>query len=77
MENPATHGPAEKTVRKVLDAWWALQPPLHAGLSLERQITDALREEGLLLEEPYRSPGQRPGHDGLTNIERDLGVKAP
>ena len=56
MENPNTHGMAEKVVRKVLDEFFENQErpitdpaKVICGLSLERQITDALRESGLLL----------------------------
>lgn len=55
MENPATWGEAERIVQQVLDDFFANQnkpitdPAKYiAGLSLERKITDALREAGLL-----------------------------
>jgi hypothetical protein len=55
MENPATWGPAERIVQKILDEFFDNQAkPITdesktiCGLSLERQITDALRAEGLL-----------------------------
>lgn len=52
MENPATWGPAEHVVREVLSRHYEnLRRPSEerqAGLSLERKITDALREAGLL-----------------------------
>lgn len=55
MENPATWGDAEHVVSKVLDEFHenqerAITDPDKAffGLSLERRITDALREAGLL-----------------------------
>lgn len=58
MENPATHGKAEKIVRAVLDDFFINQAkPItdetkkFFGLSLERQITDALREENLIRED--------------------------
>ena len=62
MENPATWGPAEKVVHKVLREARNVLPEfrdgrrvhpanLRFGLSLERQITDALREAGLLSED--------------------------
>lgn len=58
MENPATWGPAEKIVHDVLNEQDNILPRLRpspgevlCGLSLERQITDALREAGLLKEE--------------------------
>jgi hypothetical protein len=55
MENPATWGPAERIVRRVLSEHFMRiekvrlgeEDPVY-GLSLERQITDALREAGLL-----------------------------
>ena len=59
MENPATWGLAEKVLREVLDenaeyyrqvAQGEAEP--RYGPSLERRITDALRKEGLLREEP-------------------------
>lgn len=55
MENPATHGEAERVVGKVLDDFFENQekpitdPSKYiCGPSLERRITDALREAGLL-----------------------------
>ncbi len=54
MENPATWGKAEKRISEVHQAWLEnLHRPADervAGLSLYRQITDALREAGLLKE---------------------------
>jgi len=52
MGNPASHGKAEKIVRQVLDKWWAFQhdDDIVMGLSLEMQITNALRAEGMLKE---------------------------
>lgn len=58
MENPATWGPAEQVIRKVLDDdhQLSLSPEPICGLSLERRITDALRAAGLLKEiQPVRS----------------------
>lgn len=54
MENPATWGRAERIVNNVLDSYAVdqVRPEEHRtviGLSVERQITDALRAEGLLL----------------------------
>lgn len=49
MENPATWGPAEKIMHQILN-----QPPPPrgtAGLSVARQITDALRHAGLLADD--------------------------
>lgn len=55
MENPATWGPAEKIVQEVYVNWIeSMEKPADeriAGLSLYRQITDALREAGLLKED--------------------------
>lgn len=57
MENPATWGLAENTVRDVLAEFFENKAkPITdesktiCGLSLERQITDALRKTGLLKE---------------------------
>lgn len=54
MEDPATWGPAEKIIRKVRQDWLEnVHRPADervTGLSLERQIVDALREAGLLRE---------------------------
>jgi hypothetical protein len=52
MENPATWGTAERIVSDVLsrhDANMRSPSPV-IGLSVVRQITDALREAGLLSE---------------------------
>lgn len=53
MENPATWGKAEQVVNEVLkriDENSALPPDQRRiGLSRARQITDALRVEGLLV----------------------------
>jgi hypothetical protein len=58
MENPAARGPAEKLVRDVLDEFFRNQDrkitdpeKVICGLSLERRITDALREAGLMKED--------------------------
>lgn len=55
MENPASWGKAEHVVDNVLGEWWAnrekqMTDPTKriTGPSLARQITDALREAGLL-----------------------------
>ena len=55
MENPATWGEAERIVEGVLISFFENQDRRPAdpvkilcGLSLERQITDALRGAGLL-----------------------------
>jgi hypothetical protein len=54
MENPATWGPAEKIVDEILGRAFLNigKPPEERviGLSLPRQITDALREAKLLEE---------------------------
>jgi hypothetical protein len=52
MENPNTHGKAEQIVRQVLNEWWAFQhdDDVVIGLSIEMQITNALREAGMLRE---------------------------
>lgn len=50
MENPDTWGPAEKAVRKVLDEARNVLPEYRCGLSLERRITNALRDIGALKE---------------------------
>lgn len=57
MENPMTWGEAEKIVSRVLDEQDNILPRLRppsgevlCGLSLPRQITDALRKAGLLKE---------------------------
>jgi len=46
-----TWGPAEHIVRGVLRESQNVLPEFRAGLSLERRITDALRDAGLLKEE--------------------------
>lgn len=53
MENPATWGKAEEIVNDVILAEWDQQrrEEFTVGLSLTRQITDALRAAGLLIEE--------------------------
>jgi hypothetical protein len=70
MENPATWGRAERIVRNVLTNFYdnqarAVTDPakIMVGLSLERQITDALRAEGLLHAEgppPRAFLGEKP-----------------
>jgi hypothetical protein len=54
MENPATWGPAERIVDKILGEIvlnWGKPPEEKViGLSAARQITDALRAAGLLKE---------------------------
>jgi len=51
MENPTTWGPAEKVVHGILQERINILPEFRCGLSLERRITNALREAGLLKEE--------------------------
>lgn len=51
MENPATWGPAEKVVSRILAEQDDVESQFLCGLSLARRITDALREAGLLREE--------------------------
>jgi hypothetical protein len=57
MENPDTWGKAEHTVSNVIEQYFldkrkAMETgQFRAGLSLARQITDALRAAGLLKEE--------------------------
>jgi hypothetical protein len=54
MENPATWGPAERIVDEVLGkAILNMAKPVEErviGSSIARQVTDALREAGLLKE---------------------------
>lgn len=58
MENPASWGEAERVVSKVLtEAFERNQnPEFVIGLSLERRITAALREVGLLAEAESHRP---------------------
>jgi len=53
MENPATWGEAEKVIHDVMmkDHYAKQEEPGLCGLSLPRQIADALRKAGLLKEE--------------------------
>lgn len=51
MENPATWGKAEQVVHDVRLKWEEDRENVVLGLSLERRITNALRQEGLLLNE--------------------------
>lgn len=57
MENPTTWGKPERIVHDVLQQWWSEREvsrrsehgapgSVAAGLSLERRITDALRDAG-------------------------------
>lgn len=50
MEDPATWGPVEKIIDRVMEdhARARAEEPGLCGLSLARQIADALRKEGLL-----------------------------
>lgn len=52
MENPKTWGPAEHVVQEALDKAMDGFIKKQAGLSTTRQITDALRREGLLVDDP-------------------------
>ena len=45
-ENPATWGQAEKIIDAAYHNWWVGQDQLLCGLSLPRQIADALRAAG-------------------------------
>lgn len=51
MENPATWGKAERVVADAMEAADEAYRTGYVGLSTVRQITDALREAGLLKEE--------------------------
>lgn len=51
MENPATWTEAEHVVSRVLKEAWIDDGEFRCGLSVERQITDALRKAGLLNED--------------------------
>ncbi len=55
MENPATWGEAEHIVSRVIVAYEQRDPHI-VGLSLTRQITDALREAGLLVDRAEDEP---------------------
>jgi hypothetical protein len=48
MENPATWGPAEKVVDKVIREVYENRRAGITGLSMVRRVTDGLREAGLL-----------------------------
>jgi hypothetical protein len=50
MENPACWGEAERIIRRVRTEYEASRQAGRIGLSLEMQITMALREAGLLHE---------------------------
>jgi hypothetical protein len=51
MENPATWGRAERVVSDALEAALKARDEGYVGFSTPRQITDALRREGLLKED--------------------------
>lgn len=53
MENPATWGEAERIVHDALRRAEKARQEGRCGLSAVRQVTDALREACLLLDEPY------------------------
>ena len=48
MENPAAWGKAEYVVHEALEAAWVDTGANEYGISLARQVTDALRKAGLL-----------------------------
>jgi len=50
VENPATWGKAEQVVAEALEQAEESRRQMMCGLSEVRQITDALRREGLLKE---------------------------
>lgn len=56
MENPATWGKAEHVVHEALRVADAVRMDFVCGLSVERQITDALRAAGLLREDSVLLP---------------------
>jgi hypothetical protein len=58
VENPATWTPAERIVREVMRRPQYRDGQPIIGLSLERQITDALRAAGLLRESAVASDGE-------------------
>ena len=60
MENPATWGAAERVVHDVITEHFAHQDAGETlcGLSLERQITDAMRKAGLI---------EVPAEDGVSD----------
>jgi hypothetical protein len=51
MENPATWGRAERVISDAYEDWWKGHSRGRVGLSLARQIADALRNAGLLRDE--------------------------
>lgn len=51
MENPDTWGQAEKVIHEAHQDYWKHRAEGRIGLSLARQIADALRKAGLLREE--------------------------
>ena len=50
VENPSTWGEAERVVDEAMRRATELQEQGLMGLSVARQVTDALREHGLLVE---------------------------
>ena len=53
-ENPATWGEPEKIIDEVLDDYWRnrARPDPMIGWSLAKMIAEALRNAGLLLDQP-------------------------
>jgi hypothetical protein len=51
MENPGSWGEAEKIIDAAHKKWWGNRDKGKIGLSLPRQIADALRDAGLLNED--------------------------
>lgn len=76
MENPATWGPAEKLVHAVISEWQANHDAVNPviGLSLERQITMALHDSGMLTDLHY---GKQDVYSGFLEGEGILRVKRP
>jgi hypothetical protein len=64
MENPATWGKAERTIAAAKERWAAARNEGIVGLSLARTIADALRAEGLLVEEKPSLTEQYQGKHG-------------
>ena len=69
MENPATWGEAEKIIDGAYTTWWHDRESGVIGLSLAKQIGDALYEAGLL-----KKPDLCP-ECGAPQIEQWSGVK--
>lgn len=56
MENPDTWVEAERVVQQVLDHFYADRSKIMIGLSLAKQVTNALREAGLLRPVSHHTP---------------------